>query len=81
MRAPSVSSIRSSVVTVTREPYRVHLPESEVIDFILKNEFTQTLQHYHSVYGVIPQRDIYKGKFLFICQQNNLVYLSDSWHS
>lgn len=58
----STTSVRSSQYRSSKEPYRVNLPETELLDFILKSQYTQTLKAYCDLYGVVPQRDIYKGE-------------------
>lgn len=74
----SATSLRSSLVMVNKEPYRVNLPETELLDFILKSEYTQTLSAYCSLYGVVPQRDIYKGMYIIVHFCSNLLYIITS---
>lgn len=45
-----------------KEPYKVTLPEVEILEYILANDFFQTLKEYHGIFGEVPQRDIYKDK-------------------
>lgn len=62
--SPSQSSIAlsSSAMGTMRDPYRVTLPEVELLNYLLKNECQQTLTEYHGIFGEVPQRDIYKDK-------------------
>ncbi|KAJ8950841.1 hypothetical protein NQ317_007944 [Molorchus minor] len=42
------------------DPYRSTLPENEMLDFVILTKFTQDLTAYCNIYGVVPQRNLYK---------------------
>lgn len=64
----SVRAVRSSLTIASigagliRDPYRVTLPETEMLDFILAGDLHQTLKEYHGIFGEVPQRNIYKDR-------------------
>ncbi|XP_074029656.1 uncharacterized protein isoform X1 [Leptinotarsa decemlineata] len=58
----SQMSFRPSSAVGAADPYRAFLPEVEVVNFIIISTFTQTLSDYYAIYGIVPQRDIYKDK-------------------
>ncbi|KAJ8959727.1 hypothetical protein NQ317_005985 [Molorchus minor] len=44
------------------DPYRSTLPENEMLDFVILTKFTQDLTAYCNIYGVVPQRNLYKAE-------------------
>ncbi|XP_066246787.1 uncharacterized protein [Euwallacea similis] len=42
--------------------FKNFLPEYELLDFVIKSNFTIFLQEYFQLYRIIPMRDIYKDK-------------------
>ncbi|XP_060527577.1 uncharacterized protein LOC132702803 isoform X2 [Cylas formicarius] len=57
----SLSYVSPSEFTAGKE-YKIYLPEYELLEFVIKTDFTMRLQDYYNVYGVVPMRDIYKDR-------------------
>ncbi|XP_050507444.1 uncharacterized protein LOC114340864 [Diabrotica virgifera virgifera] len=54
----SLSGFRSAYY----EPLLLRLPELELVNFILGSNYVMNIVDYFNLYGVVPQRDIYKDK-------------------
>nr|CAH7768499.1 unnamed protein product [Callosobruchus chinensis] len=74
VRSPSISSSlresrsnslnRSNVSSLgfLKDRYWQHLPEIEILDALIRSEYTLSVRAFYDKYMLVPQRDIYKDK-------------------
>nr|CAI5823204.1 unnamed protein product [Callosobruchus analis] len=61
-RSNSLNRSNLSSLGMFKDPYWQHLPEIEMLDALIRSEYTVSLNEFYAKYMFVPQKDVYKDR-------------------